>query len=72
MLLQFADFYSLETLKAVCFANILRLGWSDNGASGVALGLGELAELTADLKAEIDNYRKNKRHAYLYDHQSPP
>jgi len=67
MLLQFADFYSLETLKAVCFANILRLGWSGDGPSGVALGL---SELSTDLKAELHDYRMNKRHAYLYDHQS--
>lgn len=76
-LLQYADWLNLETLKAVCFTNVLRCGWRDGHVAGEdgtsdrveSLGLGsDLSELSPDLRAEIDLYRTTCRHAYLFDH----
>lgn len=68
----------IGTLKAVCFATILRLGLvarADDAEQDAAslnlagLGLGDgLEHLSLDLKKEIDDYRREQRHAYLGEH----
>lgn len=57
-LLQYADLYHLQILKAVCFSSVLR-NFNPHSL---------LNEISAELLEEVEIYRLSQRHVYMIDH----